>query len=385
MKKYTATGSNNRFAKQLKNKSAKIFVWSYLEEYKIHRRKILKLTDKVFKSGNLVLSNEVKNFENNFSSFTNSKYGIGVNSGTDAIQIALMSLNIKNGDEIITVSNTAVPTVSAIISSGAKPVFVDINENDYLINPNLIEEKISKKTRAIIPVNLYGQSADYIKIRRIAKKYNLKIIEDCAQSAGALYNGKPSGSFGDLSAFSFYPTKNLGTYGDGGMIVTSNKKLYSSCLKLRKYGMSKLYYSDQHGINSRLDEIHASILNYKLSKLKSNINKRRRIAKLYKDNIKLADIILPTENKFNSHSYYVYVVRHKKRDKLMNYLRKNNIFCNITYPFPIHSMRGYKYLKINGSDLKNTNRLSKEIFSLPMYPELSDEKVEQVIKVLNKY
>ncbi len=370
---------------KLRNKSPKIFVWTYLDEYKSHRNKILKLVDRVFKSGNLILSNEVKNFEKNFSRFINCKHGIGVNSGTDAIQIALMSLNIKNGDEVITVSNTAVPTVSAIISSDAKPVFVDINENDYLMNPNLIEEKISKKTRAIIPVNLYGQSADYIKIRRIAKKYNLKIIEDCAQSTGALYHGKPSGSLGDLSAFSFYPTKNLGTYGDGGMIVTSNKKLFSTCLKLRKYGMSKLYYSDQHGINSRLDEIHASILNYKLLKLKSDINKRRRIAKLYKENIKLNDLVLPSENKFNFHSYYVYVVRHKKRNKLMNYLRKNNIFCNISYPFPIHSMKGYKYLKINGNDLQNTNRLSKEIFSLPMYPELSDAKVEQVIKVLNKY
>jgi aminotransferase EvaB len=368
-----------------KKKSPKIFVWTYLDEYKIHRRQILKLIDKVFKSGNLILSNEVKNFEKNFSNFTNTKYGIGVNSGTDAIQIALMSLNIKNGDEVITVSNTAVPTVSAIVSSGAKPVFVDINKNDYLINPNLIEDKISKKTRVIIPVNLYGQSADYIKIRKIARKYNLKIIEDCAQSAGALYHGKPSGSLGDLSAFSFYPTKNLGTYGDGGMIVTNNKKLFSTCLKLRKYGMSKLYYSDLHGINSRLDEIHASILNYKLLKLKSDIIKRRKIAKIYNDNIKLKDLILPIENKFNFHSYYVYVVRHKKRNELMNYLRKNNIFCNISYPYPIHSMKGYKNLKIIGNDLQNTNKISKEIFSLPMYPELTDAKVEQVVKVLNRY
>jgi len=370
---------------KLKKKLPKIFVWTYLDEYKKNKSIILKSIDKVFKSGNLILSNEVSNFENEFSKFTQNKFGVGVNSGTDALQIALMSLDIKRGDEIITVSNTAVPTVSAIVSCGAKPVFVDINEKDFLINSDLIEKKITKKTKIIIPVNLYGQSADYDKIKKIAKRNNLKIIEDCAQSAGALYHGKPSGSFGDLSAFSFYPTKNLGTYGDGGMIVTKNKKLYSLCKKLRKYGMSKLYYSDKHGINSRLDEIHASILNFKLKKLNSDIRKRRRIAKIYNENLKLDDLILPTENRHNYHSYYVYVVRFKKREKLMNYLKKNQIFCNISYPFPIHSMKGYKYLNINGNDLKNTNLLSKQIFSLPMYPELSDSKLERVINVINKF
>ena len=367
------------------NKSHKVFVWTYLDEYKKYRNYFLKIIDGVFKSGNLILSDNVTNFEKNFSKFTGCKYGVGVNSGTDAIQIALMSLAIKPGDEVITVSNTAVPTVSAIVSCNAVPKFVDINENDYLMNPKLLENKITNKTKVIIPVNLYGQSADYDSIKKIAKKYNLKIIEDCAQSAGALYKGKPSGSFGDLAAFSFYPTKNLGTYGDGGMIVTSSNSFSKKCKKLRKYGMSKLYYSDLHGINSRLDEIHAAILNFKLIKLKKDIKKRRSIAKIYRENIKLDDLILPAENKFNYHSYYVYVVRFKKRKKIMRYLEKNNIFCNISYPFPIHSMKGYKYLKSNNDELKNTIKLSKEIFSLPMYPELSDEKIEKVIKTLNRF
>ena len=370
---------------KLKTKSPRVFVWNYLEDYKKNKKKILSITDKVFSSGNLILSKEVLSFEKNFSTFTNNKFGIGVNSGTDALQIALMSIGVRKNDEVITVSNTAVPTVSAIISCNAKPVFVDVNEADFLINTALIEKKITKKTKAIIPVNLYGQSANYKLIKKITKKYNIKIIEDCAQSAGAFYNNDPSGSLGDMAAFSFYPTKNLGAYGDGGMIVTKNKNLSLSCKKLRKYGMSKNYYSELHGINSRLDEIQAAILNFRLTKLNSNIIKRRKIAKIYNDNLKTDSLTLPIENSGNYHSYYVYVVRHPKRKKIMNYLMDNGIFCNISYPFPIHSMRGYKYLKVKNDDLKNTNKLSNEIFSLPMYPELSTVKLEKVINILNKF
>ena len=368
-----------------KKKFPKIFVWNYLEDYLKNKEKILKITDKVFSSGNLILSKEVTNFENKFSKFTNNNYGIGVNSGTDALQIALMSIGIKKNDEVITVSNTAVPTVSAIVSCNAKPVFVDVNEEDFLMNASLIENKITKKTKAIIPVNLYGQSANYELIKKISKKHNLKIIEDCAQSAGALYKGKASGSLGDLSAFSFYPTKNLGGYGDGGMIVTKIKKLYLNCKKLRKYGMTKNYYAEIHGINSRLDEIQAAILNFQLTKLKLNITKRRKIAKIYNENIKTFSLDLPVENKDNFHSYYVYVVRHPQRKKIMQYLKDNNIFCNISYPFPIHSMKGYEYLNRKNDNLPITNKLSKQIFSLPMYPELSTIKLEKVINIINKF
>lgn len=370
---------------KLKKKKSKINVWNYLEDYSKNRKKILEIVNKVFNSGNLILSNEVKKFENNFSRSTGNLYGIGVNSGTDALIIALMAIGVKKNDEIITVSNTAVPTVSAIVSCFAKPVFVDINEKDFLINTNLIEEKINKKTKAIIPVNLYGQSANFEEIIKISKKYNVKIIEDCAQSSGAFYKELPSGSFGHLSAFSFYPTKNLGGYGDGGMIVTKNRMLYEKCLKLRKYGMSKLYYSDIHGINSRLDEVQAAILDYQLTKLKSNITKRRHIAKIYNQNIKNKDLILPTENIDNYHSYYVYVVRHPQRDKIMKYLKDNNIFCNISYPFPIHLMKAYKKFNKKNNNLKITEKLSKEIFSLPMYPELGMEKVHKVINTINKF
>ena len=372
-------------SQKLKKKSLNINVWNYLEDYSKNKKNILNIVNKVFKSGNLILSNEVRNFENNFSKTIGNLYGIGVNSGTDALQIALMAIGIEKNDEVITVSNTAVPTVSAIVSCNAKPVFVDINEKDFLINTGLIEEKINKKTKAIIPVNLYGQSANFEEIIKISKKYKIKIIEDCAQSSGAFYKGLPSGSFGNLSAFSFYPTKNLGAYGDGGMIVTKNKMLYEKCIKLRKYGMSKLYYSDVHGINSRLDEVQAAILNYQLTKLKSNIIKRRFIAKIYNQNIKNKDLLLPTENVDNYHSYYVYVVRHPQREKIMKYLLNNKIFCNISYPFPIHLMKAYRNFNKKNSDLKITEKLSKEIFSLPMYPELSMEKINKVIETINRF
>jgi aminotransferase EvaB len=362
----------------------KINVWSYKEEYKSIRKYILKEVDKVFSSGQLILGKNVKSLEHNFSRYLKLKYGIGVNSGTDAIQIALMSAKIGKGDEVITTPNTAVPTVSAIVSCGAKPVFIDINHDDYLINVNKIEEVVNKKTKAIIPVNLYGQCADYDKLLPIAKKNKLVVIEDCAQSAGSFYNDRPSGSFGHLSAFSFYPTKNLGAYGDGGFIGTSIKSYAQRAAQLRKYGMKEFYYSEEHGINSRLDEVQAAIINLKLRRLKVWINRRRKIAKTYNKFLKDTSLVLPKENKKNFHSYYVYVVQHPRRKYIMDRLKKNNIYCNISYPFPIHLMRGYSYLKYKKSDFPITEKLSKRIFSLPLYPQLKNSAVLKIVKYLKK-
>jgi aminotransferase EvaB len=360
----------------------KINIWSYKEEYKTLKKEILKEVDRCFSSGQLILGKRVKLLESNFSKYLKLKYGIGVNSGTDALQIALMSANIGKGDEVITVSNTAVPTVSAIVSCGATPVFVDVNEEDYLIDINKIEKVISKKTKAIIPVNLYGQCADYDKILKIAKRYKLLVIEDCAQSTGSLYKGKPSGSLGHLSAFSFYPTKNLGAYGDGGFIATSNKKFADKARELRKYGMKETYYSEEHGINSRLDEVQAGIINLKLKKLNFWVSQRRKIANTYNKFLKGTSLILPKENKKNFHSYYAYVVQHDNRKNIMGKLKKNNIYCNIVYPFPIHLMRGYSYLGYKKGNFPIVEKLSKRIFSLPMYPQLTQSMVFKVIKSL---
>ena len=362
-----------------------ILVWSNKESYLKNRKNYIKIFDKVSNSSQIILGPEVKKFEASFSQFTGNKYGVGVNSGTDALEIILMSLDIGQGDEVITTSNTAVPTVSAIVSCGAKPVFVDVSEKDFLINLELIKKKISKKTKAIIVVNLYGQCVDFKNLKKIINRKKINIIEDCAQSSGSYYRKKPSGSFGIMSAFSFYPTKNLGTFGDGGMIVTNNKKLYTKSLKLRKYGMSKQYYSNFHGVNSRLDELHAAILNFKLKNLKNDINKRKKIADYYNKNIKNKKLILPKENKNNYHSYYVYVVRAKKRTAFLSYLKRNKIICNISYPYPIHLMKGYSYLGYKKGDLKVTEKLSKEIFSLPMYPELSMKKVKYIVNIINQF
>ena len=362
----------------------KINVWSYKEEYNSLKKEILKEVDRCFSSGQLILGKRVKLLESSFSKYLKLKYGVGVNSGTDALQIALMSAKIGKGDEVITVSNTAVPTISAIVSCGATPVFVDINEEDYLIDVNKIEKVISTKTKAVIPVNLYGQCADYDQILKIAKRYKLLVIEDCAQSTGSLYKGKPSGSLGHLSAFSFYPTKNLGAYGDGGFIATSNKKFADKARELRKYGMKKTYYSEEHGINSRLDEVQAAIVNLKIKKLKGWINKRRKIASIYNKLLSNTSLILPKENKKNLHSYYAYVVQHSKREYIIKNLKKDSIITNISYPFPIHTMKGYRYLRYKTGDLPVTERLSKRIFSLPMYPYLSKSMVLRVVKSLKK-
>jgi aminotransferase EvaB len=362
-----------------------IKVWSYTTEYEIHKAKILSVVDKVFKSGNLILGNEVKNFEKNFSIYNGCKYGIGVNSGTDAILISLLSLGLKKDDEVITVANTAVPTVSAIVSSGAKPVFIDINEKDFLINTSEIEKKITKKTKVIIPVNLYGQSVNLDEIIKISKKYKIKILQDCAQCTGSKYKNKMVGSFGDISAFSFYPTKNLGAYGDAGMILTNSKSIYEKCLMLRKYGMKKIYYSEIHGINSRLDEIQAAILNFKLKKLDLDVLKRRLIAQMYNKKIINRNLLLPTENDKCFHSYYAYVVRTQKRTKVLNFLKKNDVLCNISYQFPIHLMKAYKYLGYKRGDLPITEKLCNEIFSLPLYPHLSLKDQKKIIKLLNEF
>lgn len=360
----------------------KINVWSYLEDHQIQKKEISKLVDEVFLSGRLILGNNVKSFEDNFSNWVGVQYGIGVGNGTDAIKLALLALNIGKNDEVITVSNTAVPTVSAIVEAGADPVFCDVEE-DYNISVKKIESLISKKTKAILLVHLYGHPAEVSKVKAICKKYGLFLIEDCAQAHGSKYKNKITGSFGDISAFSFYPTKILGGYGDGGMCLTSKLTLNKKLRMLRFYGMKDLYFSEiENGVNSRLDEVHAAILDYKLKYLDLDIEKRRKIAALYNHELEDYDILLPEEKENYFHSYYLYVVRHKNRTKIMKRLKEVDINCNISYPYPIHSMPPFK--KFKKSTMKTTNKLSKEIFSLPMYSGLSEKNQLKVIKELKK-
>ena len=365
--------------------------WSYTEEYRELRSKILKNVDKTLKSGNIFFGNELDKFEKLFAKKNNFKYGVAVGSGTDALYLSLLALDIGYGDEVITVSNTAIPTVSAIKSTGASIKFVDVDEN-YLIDVKKIEKKISNKTKAIIPVHLYGQSCDMSKILSIAKKYNLKIIEDCAQAQGAKFKNRYVGSFGNTGCFSFYPTKILGGYGDGGFISTSSFPLYKKIKRLRFYGIEQndkknkynnKYYANEHGTNSRISELQAAILNIKLPRVNSFINKRRTIAKTYLKILKNTNLTLPREKLNCKHVFHLFVVYHPKRDLIIKKLKKNKILVNINYPHPIHKMRAYRKL-YDSKDLSNTEKFSKGIFSLPLYPQLKMNKVVQIAKILRK-
>ena len=372
-----------------------IKTWSYIEEYQDYRKKILSSIDKTLKSGQLFYGKQLEKFEKKFLKLNKFKYGIAVGSGTDSLFIALKSLGVGDNlnDEVITVSNTAIPTVSAIKSAGAKAVFVDIG-NDYLMNANKIEQHISKNTKAIIPVHLYGQSCDMKKICEIAKKNNLKVIEDCAQAQGAKFKNKFVGSFGDLGCFSFYPTKILGAYGNGGFISTNSNKLCQKIKRIRFYGIEQndrknkfrnKYYANEHGVNSKMNEIQSSILNLKLPKVNSWINQRKKIAKKYYQNLSSTSLKLPIENKNCKHVFHLFVVYHKKRDEIVKKLKKNKIFVNINYPFPIHKMKAYnKFFSSTPNKLLATEKMAKGIFSLPLYPNLKKKDIFKIINTLNK-
>ena len=360
-----------------------IQVWSYLEEYKQYRDEILAEVDKVFSSGKLILGDNVSSFEQAMADYCDTGYGIGVNSGTDALFLALKALGLKDGDEVITVANTAVPTVSAIVSAGGIPRFVDINKDSYLMNTQKLDEVLSSKTKAILPVHLYGQCVDMDSVMSFADKHGLSVLEDCAQSTGALYKDRKSGSLGHISAFSFYPTKLLGGYGDGGMVLTNDETMSSKLKSLRMYGMKGTYYAEEHGYNSRLDEVQAAILNFKIKHLDDWIKRRRQLANQYQS--MLADILtLPVEETNNYHAYYVYVVRHPDRDRIIESLREKDIFLNISYPWPISIMRGYSQFGYRKGALPVTESAAGEIFSLPMYPQLTNDEQEIVCNEIRK-
>ena len=365
--------------------------WSYKREYLKYKKQIIKSVTQSINSGTIFFGNELKKFEKTFTKKYMSKYGVAVGSGTDALLISLKSIGIKNGDEVITAANTAIPTISAIVNAGAIPKLVDIDDN-YLIDVNKIEKEINHKTKAIIPVHLYGQPCNMEKIIQLSKKYKIKIIEDCAQSQGAKYKNKFVGNFGDLGCFSFYPTKILGAYGDGGFILTNSFKFYSSIKKIRFYGIDTVdkknkfynkYYCNLNGVNSRLDEINSKILDFKLNKVENFIAKRRSIAKIYNDQLENTKLILPNIHKDKFDVFHLYTVYHKKRDLIVRELLKEKIQTRIIYPFPIHKMKGYSKLFKNDKHKISENK-SKGIFSLPLYPELNIKDVKIICRKLKK-
>lgn len=361
-----------------------IKVWDYLEEYAAEREEILAAVDRVFKSGVLILGNSGKQFEQEFAAYCGAPYGVGVDNATNAIFLALKALGIGPGDEVITVSNTAVPTVSAIVQAGATPRFVDIHPISALMDVSQLEAAITPKTKCVIPVHLYGQCADMATLVPICRRHGIAVIEDCSQSHGARHHGQVCGSLADMGIFSFYPTKTLGGYGDGGFITCSTAELDAKLRSLRFYGMKGVYYAEEPGYNSRLDEVQAEILRMKLPRLDGYIARRNVLAARYDRMLAGTSLGLPVIEPGNTHVYYVYVVRHPDRDRIMAELKKRDIFVNISYPFPIHTMRGYSYLGGKEGDLPHTEAAAKVIFSLPMYPTLTEAAQDTVCRALGE-
>ncbi|MFF2848497.1 DegT/DnrJ/EryC1/StrS family aminotransferase [Streptomyces sp. NPDC058001] len=361
------------------------YVWDYLPEYHSEREDILDAVDKVFSSGALVLADSVKGFEEEFAAYHGIDHCVSVDNGTNALKLALQALGVGPGDEVITVSNTAAPTVVAIDGTGATPVFVDVNEDDFLMDVGQVEAAITERTKALLPVHLYGQCVDLDPLKALADRYGLALLEDCAQAHGATRQGKLAGTTGDAAAFSFYPTKVLGAYGDGGAVVTSRPDVEAALRKLRYYGMEKVYYTVQTPAhNSRLDEVQAEILRRKLTRLDAYVAGRQEVARRYQEALGDTELLLPKVNEGNTHVYYVYVVRHPERDRIIEALKAYDISLNISYPWPVHTMTGFAHLGYAKGSLPVTEKLAGEIFSLPMYPSLPSGLQDKVITTLRE-
>ena len=347
-----------------------------LEQYNAIRHEIDAAVDRVLKSGWYILGKEVEAFEREFAGHCGAKYVVGCASGTEAIALALMALEVGPGDEVVTVSNTAVPTVSGITMTGATPVFVDIDEY-FLMDAGKIESAITTRTKAIMPVHLYGQMADMEAILRIAEAHHIHVVEDAAQAHGAEYRGKRAGSWGTLGCFSFYPTKNLGCYGDGGAVATGDKELYDRLIMLRNYGQEKRYYHAIKGINSRLDEMQAAVLRAKLGHLDEWNMKRRQVAAWYVEAL-AGSCVCPGEKTGARHVYHLYVIRTRDRDGLKEYLDRAGIPTLMHYPVPVHLQEAYRDLGYRMGALPVTETTTKEILSLPMHPAVTADGVRYV-------
>lgn len=356
---------------------------NFKKKYQNQKRQIDQAMLRVLQRGIFILGQEVRSFEKEFASYLGVKYAIGVASGTDAITLSLKALGVGQNDEVIIPANSY-PTAFAVAASGASIRLVDVDSLSLTIDPLEIERAITKNTRAIIPVHLYGRAANLLPVMKIAKKHKLFVLEDAAQAHGAQYNGKRVGTIGHIGCFSFYPTKNLGALGDGGMIVTNSKQLAETLRQLRMYGEKSRYQSERLGVNSRLDELHACVLRVKLKKLDEQNQLRFKIAELYRKNLQGLDILLPQSDREN-HVYHLFVIRTKKRDQLMHSLKKNGVETGIHFPLPIHLVGSFENLPYKKGDFPNSERTAEEILSLPCYPELTYNEVIGVCNLIKKF
>ena len=348
-------------------------------QYLAHKSEIDQAIVRVLENGRYILGDEVRAFEREFAAYLEVQTAFGVGSGTEALHVALKACDVGQGDEVITVSHTAVATVSAIRLAGAEAVFADIEPRNFTIDVDLVEKLITKRTKAIIAVHLYGQPADLEPLVKIANDHGLRLIEDCAQAHGATYKGKRVGSIGDIGCFSFYPTKNLGALGDGGAVVTNDVMLGEKMRLLREYGWKERYISEIDGWNSRLDELQAAVLRVKLKYLDDDNLHRRKIAAAYDDAFKNTSIILPLCRKDSDHVFHLYVVRLKNRDALLKTLSTNGIGALVHYPVPVHLQPAYASNGRGRGSLLETERAAREVLSLPIYPEFSDKDLHSVV------
>ncbi len=351
------------------------------------KKNILSAIEKVIDSGNFILGDNLKSFENNFGDYCETRYCLGVSNGLDALTLALKALGIGEGDEVIVPAHTFIATWFAVSNIGAKIVPVDVAPDTCNIDCSLIRKNITPKTRAIIPVHLYGLSCDMDEINKIAKEYNLFVIEDAAQAHGAKYKNKKAGSLSNIGCFSFYPAKNLGCYGDGGAITTNSEELYNKISALRNYGSRKKYVHEVKGYNSRLDEIQAAILNYKLEKLDTLIETKRNQAEIYKNNIKDDYIfqVSDTDDSDYFHAWHQFTIRHKKRNELQNYLANEGIQTVIHYPTPPYLHEAYSELGYSKKDFPNAFEICNTTLSLPIGSHLNNDDIDFIIDKINKF
>jgi dTDP-4-amino-4,6-dideoxygalactose transaminase len=354
------------------------------QQYKIERKKILSIIDKTLATGQYVGGDEVQKFEKNISKLLKVKFCVALNSGTDALTLGLHAMGIRKNDEVITTPNSFVASTAVIVHLGAKPVFVDV-KNDQCINPELIEKSITKKTKAIMVVHLTGRVCEMDKILRISKKYNIPIIEDAAQAVGSKYKNKMAGSFGKVACFSAHPLKNLNALGDSGYLTTNSKKIADLLKDLRNHGMTKRNKIENFGYVSRMDNLQAAILNFRLNNLDKINNKRRKNAKFYMDNLNKKFVYMPKENPNEFNTYHTFVVQVANRTKLKNYLEKRGIETSIHYPIPIHLQPAAKKLKYKLGDFKVTETQSKKILTLPVNQFLKKNDLKKICREINNF
>lgn len=340
---------------------------------------------RVLENTDFILGRDVELFEQEFADYCGARFGVGMDNGTSALELALRACGIGEGDEVITVANTFIATASAIAFTGARPVLVDIDPHTYNIEVGAVEQAITDRTKAIMPVHLYGQPVDMDPIMELAMARGLIVIEDACQAHGALYKGRRVGSIGDAACFSFYPAKNLGGYGDGGILVTNDEDIANRVKMLRNYGQKEKYHHLFIAYNRRLDTLQAAVLRVKLRRLDEWNQARRKNAQLYDELLASTEVIRPEEASYAKHVYHLYVVRVQDRGGLQQYLQSKGISTGIHYPIPIHLQEAYRYLGCQRGDFPITEGCAEEILSLPMYPELTEEQIQYVVEAINGF